>query len=46
MTDLLVSNLPSITCFIGAIVLALKQVNGWGWLIFAGVLMSTHVTVA
>ena len=45
MTDLLVSNLPSITCFIGATVLALKQVDGWGWLIFLGLLMSTNVTV-
>lgn len=45
MSDLLISNLPSIVCFIGATVLAFKQVDGWGWLIFAGIILVSSIKI-
>lgn len=30
-----------LSCFVGATILALKKREGWGWLIFVGLLVSS-----
>ena len=35
---LLIRNLPSIACAIGAIVLALHSIGGWGWFLLIAIL--------
>jgi len=39
---LLLSNLPALACVIGAAVLAINQVAGWGWFLFVGLLMTNY----
>ncbi|MCX6929263.1 MAG: hypothetical protein NT154_39495 [Verrucomicrobia bacterium] len=34
------ANLTSLACIIGAIWLALEDKTGWGWFLFAGVLLA------
>lgn len=38
MKSLLIYNLFSVACIIGAIVLAIYDKEGWGWLVLAGLL--------
>lgn len=38
---LLLSNLPSIACVIGAIILGFHGIAGWGWFLFVAVLLQT-----
>jgi len=37
----LMAQLTSLACAIGAIILALNKVEGWGWLLFVAII--THV---
>lgn len=34
-----------LSCFIGATVLAYKKREGWGWLIFAGILIADSIKI-
>lgn len=36
--------LMPISCFVGATFLAYHKKEGWGWLIFAGVLIATSIS--
>lgn len=36
----LISQLPSLTCFIGAILMSFNGIAGWGWMLVVGVLIS------
>ncbi len=38
---LLLANLSSVACVIGAIILALHGIAGWGWFLFLAVLLHT-----
>jgi phage tail protein X len=38
---LLLANLSSIACVIGAIILAFHGIAGWGWFLFLAVLLHT-----
>jgi hypothetical protein len=42
----LASNLCSLACIIGAIVLAMNDKGIWGWFLIAGVALATSVTWA
>lgn len=37
---ILICTLPSIACAVGAILLALNNIDGWGWFIFSTLLLS------
>ena len=37
---LLIANIPSLTLFIISGILAYNGLNGWGWMLFAGILIS------
>lgn len=44
MIDVLIRlthELPAIVCFCIAGILASKQIDGWGWLLFVGVIVTT-----
>lgn len=40
---ILVGNLPSVVAIIGAIILASKNLEGWGWLIFAAIMLHSSI---
>lgn len=42
-TNLIMLNLISLTFAIGAILLAMMGVGGWGWMIFASIITYTWV---
>ena len=39
---LLLVNLPSIACVIGATILAFHGIAGWGWFLFIAVLLQSY----
>jgi hypothetical protein len=39
---LLFAHLPSIACVIGAIILALHDIGGWGWFLFGAVMLQSY----
>lgn len=44
LCTLFVTAIP-ISCFVGAAFLAYKEKAGWGWLIFAGILIGGNMSV-
>lgn len=44
LVTMLICAIP-ISCFIGAAFLAYKKREGWGWLIFAGVLVADSIKI-
>lgn len=40
---ILLGNLPSVVAMIGAIILASKSLEGWGWLIFAAIMLHANI---
>jgi hypothetical protein len=41
---LLICSLPSIACVVGAIILALNGIAGWGWFLFIAATISSVFT--
>lgn len=41
----LVSKLPSILCVAAAGILAYKELDGWGWFLFASIMLTSSVSV-
>ena len=41
---LLLSNLSALACVIAAAALAVNQIEGWGWFLFVGLLMTSYLT--
>lgn len=37
---LILANVPSVICLVGAIVMMFHQVDGWGWLLVVALLLS------
>lgn len=37
---LLIANIPSLVLFIISGILAYNEISGWGWMLFAGILIS------
>ncbi len=40
---LLVANTPALACIIASIYLAANSLDGWGWFLFAGVIVTQTV---
>ena len=40
---ILAAKMPQIVCFAGAIYLASRNLDGWGWLVFVGVLLTSTI---
>ena len=41
---LIAANAVSLTLAIGAIIMALNHVKGWGWLVVASILLASNLT--
>jgi hypothetical protein len=39
---ILIRNLPPVACVVGSILLALNDIEGWGWFIITALLLSSN----